>query len=377
MNRPKKQARRGKVRQASLTADKLAGGGFAALAVIGLIAGLIFGGKAIARHMRRSTAFDRLSDTLDKYRDVNVHQVRGDPTSDPIAAHAAGFGGSVTYDTFPTEVAARRIADEIEYLPDYCRQHTDSENLNTLGRLGALASLLHDLPAGVDLQPLLRVPPGNSVYDQALEVVRSRATREQLIVAACDEDEGVRQFSARVLRRAMPFGKLDESGIAALSSPSSIADKQATFDRLFDTAHQEFAALLFGRYLLRIDAVWKSADGVETPVALTTARPVVVVGCAARTWTVTLLDQSWSGTLGEFVASPLKGRVMGELATLQGVLPDAEVSLTCGEAGLSVALQPVARYQAEQHSGGANPLLSQVRPAKEGYRSFAATLVRQ
>lgn len=356
-------------------------GGVVALILVGLIV-VVYAVKAVANHSRKSAAFERISKTLDKFDErMTSREVS------PLDPEYGGLYGGLPKDSRVilesvapnVDSAAREIADDIEYVPDYCRNQAESGSALSSHRLARLSGLISHFPGDIEVEPLMRMPAGSQPYDAAAKLVHKRMSRDFLIQMSCADDDQIRQFSARVLTLSMPFGKLEGPGEMELAAGTSTVEKKQTFDRLYAAAHQAVEKRLVGRYRLRIDAVWKTAEEVASPVGLTTQQTIVEVSCTEKTWTIKLGDQVWSGVVDDLPNAKLSARIssIAGVSGLPGLRPDTDLSINGGEQGLAVDISSLARYSPmEEVEIGFSGSTTRYEPAKAGYERFGASLVR-
>lgn len=353
-------------------------GGLFAVIFAGFIVGIVFAVKSAVGESRKSAAFARITKSLEKLEKPMTSRLVS-PTDKELGGLYGGAppGTQITLESVPAnpDKIAREIAEDVEHLPDYCRQLAAKGSDRSITRLATLSGLIAKF--GGNVEPLLRMPEGSPAYDASIKVVHKRMSQKKLIESSCSDNDQVRKFSARVLGMSMPFGKLDSQGETDLAARTSTDQKQQTFDRLYAAAHEALESRLVGRYRLQIDAVWKTAEGVASPVGLTTVQPIVEVSCTGRTWTIKLGDQVWNGVIADLSKAKLGTRftsIAAELSGLPGLRPDTELSISGGEQGLSVAIAPLPRYSPLQEVKiGAS---SRYEPAKDGYEKLSTILVR-
>jgi hypothetical protein len=272
-----------------------------------------------------------------------------------------------------------------------------------------LRGVIHRLPPTADLEPLFTLTPdATGSYPAAVAVVAERADRAWLLELSCARDGRVRTFASAALRPSLPLGRCTDEHATRLAERMDIAEKRQLYVEIENAILEELAEAFAGRYGVTIAAEWQSAFGAPNSIEWESSGEPFTVSCQDRTWRVAFGDEVWTGTTDQLPDVSLACHVH-QLLWLKALVPpyntvrDAAVTVAFDEEeGFGLRVHPVPMYEPPramstplerkgtlppdaaivgtsiQNRGGfPTPVVHWMRPARAGFKSFKATLVRR
>lgn len=214
------------------------------------------------------------------------------------------------------KAAAVKISRALEGAPHFFGVYTrkvSRRGLKTVARIDyAMGKIVGALPSDTDLAPLLEIPQDwKFSYREAFQAVATRAGIPWLIERSCDQDPNVRSFAAQVLKRHIPFQRVDDSELRALSAQQTVEAKRLLYDGLYENVHRALVKEWVGSYRLRIDAVWQDSRSRST--AFEGELLCLSVAAEGTEWIFTLFGKSVA-VPGKELASFTMKRAIADVA---------------------------------------------------------------
>ena len=254
---------------------------------------------------------------------------------------------------------AERVADELPLVvSQFNKSIIDDDPTIRARAVLATRALLTILPPDADLSPLLALDNREqTVYGDAVNLVRERKTARWLIRTSCDPVPAARAFAVEALRGRFPLGEVDARGIAQLQEPTGVAAKAALFQRLYDDHYRRVRERLAGRYRIELSGRWQDAKGAATGFHWLAKNPPLHIHCEERDWSAGVGNVVWTGTVDTLAQL----RLVLPVSRLPGYDARGPLAQRVGEGTLTIVLS-------EGHVRATVTGLPAHRPARAGSR---------